>query len=366
VTRHRILPIALAACACLSLLAAACSSGGHSASTPGAGSATAGASPTSTPSSVLTTEQIVQKLRPSVVRVQTESASIGAFGQASPQVGVGTGVIIDDQGHVLTNNHVVTQDSNAPANNVKVTFADGSTVPASIVGRDPATDLAVLKVDPSKHDAPPAQVGDASSLTVGEDVVAIGFALDLPGNPTVTRGVLSAKDRAIQEPQFTIDPALQTDASINPGNSGGPLVDAQGRVIGINTAAIQGAQNIGFAISVALFKPISDELIKSGDIQRGYMGIATVDVTAAMQTAFSLPVDHGVGIVQVTSGSPADSAGLRVNDIIVSVAGTTINNSGDLLHVLQQHRSGDTVDVSYYRGSNQQSTKVTLGTNPNG
>lgn len=106
--------------------------------------------------------------------------------------------------------------------------------------------------------------------------------------------------------------------------------------------------------------------IKNGDIKRGYMGISTVDVTAAMQTAFSLPVDHGVGIVQVTSGSPADAAVLQVNDIIVSVAGTTINNSGDLLHVLQQHRSGDTVDVSYYRGSNQQSTKVTLGTNPSG
>src|SRR5574338_871402 len=327
--RNRALFMIFAAIAVVSLLAAACSTAGQSAATPPAGSVTAASGaasppPGSTPGAALSTEQIVQKLRPSVVRVQTEGASLGAFGQASPQVGVGTGVLIDDHGHVLTNNHVVTIDGN-PSSNIKVTFADGATVAATIAGRDPATDLAVLNVDTSGHDVKPAQIGDANGLVVGEDVVAIGYALDLPGNPTVTRGVLSAKGRSIQEPQYTIDPALQTDASINPGNSGGPLVDAQGGVIGINTAAIQSAQNIGFAISVALFQPISAELIKNGDITRGYMGIATVDVTQALQAAFGLPVDHGVGVVQVGDGTPAAKAGLEVNDIIVSVAGTTLN-----------------------------------------
>jgi len=371
--RHRI-PLTLAAVvACLSLVAAACSSSAQTASDRQAASP----SPASTAASAtplagggggqdLTTEQIVQKLRPSVVRVQTERASIGAFGQASPQVGVGTGVLIDGQGHVLTNNHVVTLEGTTPANNIKVTFADGATVTASLVGRDPATDLAVLKVDTSGHDVQPAQIGDPSTLVVGETVVAIGYALDLPGNPTVTRGVLSAKGRAIDEPQYTIDPALQTDASINPGNSGGPLVDPEGKVIGINTAAIQGAQDIGFAISVKLFQPISAELIKNGDITRGFMGIATVDITQALQASFSLPVDHGVGVVQVGDGTPAAQAGLEVNDIIVAVAGTNITNGGDLLNVLQAHGPGETVSVEYYRGNDKHTTQLTLAKNPNG
>ena len=222
----------------------------------------------------------------------------------------------------------------------------------------------MLKIDASGQGLQPATFADPKDLTVGETVIAIGYALDLPGNPTVTRGVLSATNRSIQETQTTIDPALQTDASINPGNSGGPLVDLDGRVIGINTAAIQNAQNVDFAISVALVQPISSELIKSGDITRGFMGIGTVDITKALASSLDLPVDHGVGVVNVASGSPADQAGIQADDIIVAIAGQQVANSGDLLNVLQKNGPGKTVSVDFYRGAKKMSANVTLGKNP--
>jgi S1-C subfamily serine protease len=353
----------------LALVAAACTSAGQTASNPttnGATATPAAAGSTSAASEQSVTEQIVQKMRPSVVRVQTESASIGAFGQSQQQVGVGTGVIIDTQGHIVTNNHVVTvnEQPDQPSHNITVTLFNGKTVNATIAGRDAATDLAVLKIDPSGQGLQPAAFADPKDLTVGETVIAIGYALDLPGNPTVTRGVLSATNRSIQETQTTIDPALQTDASINPGNSGGPLVDLDGRVIGINTAAIQNAQNVDFAISVALVHPISSELIKSGDITRGFMGIGTVDITKALASSLNLPVDQGVGVVNVASGSPADQAGLQADDIIVAIAGQQVADSGDLLNVLQKDGPGKTVSVDFYRGAKKMSANVTLGKNP--
>ena len=158
-----------------------------------------------------------------------------------------------------------------------MTLSDQRTATATIVGRDQPTDLAVLKIDIDS--LAPATFADPESLQVGQDVVAIGFALDLEGGPTVTRGVLSAKGRTIDEQPYTINDAIQTDAGINPGNSGGPLVNALGEVIGINTAIIQGAQSIGFSISVALVQPIVRDLIEFGEIDRAYLGVGTVDVT---------------------------------------------------------------------------------------
>ncbi|TAK69090.1 MAG: trypsin-like serine protease, partial [Dehalococcoidia bacterium] len=252
----------LALCLAAAVAASGCSG---SSKKPGATTATpaetAAATQAATPGTVaapaiqsqpgLTTPQIVAKLAPSLVRVQTSTATLDIFGRTVPSTGVGTGVIIDADGHIVTNNHVVTNDTGTtPADNITVTLADQTTLLATIVGRDQPTDLAVLKVDAAR--LTPAKFASADSLVVGQDVVAMGFALDLKGGPTVTRGVLSAKGREINEQQYTINDALQTDAGINPGNSGGPLVNAQGDVIGINTAIIQSAQNIGFAISVGL------------------------------------------------------------------------------------------------------------------
>lgn len=336
-----------------------------SANTPFAGGS--GSTPSSAP--VITAPQglsvpdIVEQLAPSVVRVQTEGATLDAFGRVVPGGGVGSGVIIDGDGHIVTNNHVVTVGARA-ANSITVTLSDQRTAKATLVGRDEPTDLAVLKIE--SGGLRPAQFGSAGELKVGQDVVAIGFALDLRGGPSVTRGVLSATGRSIQEQPYTINDAIQTDASINPGNSGGPLVDALGRVIGINTAIVQGAQNIGFAISVGLVQPTVNALITSGKIERAFFGVSSADVTQSVANNFDLPVDHGIVVTSVGQDSPAQRAGIRQDDVIVAIDGHDVNNNGDLLSVLARHAPGDTVEVELYRGNDQQRVSVALGARPGG
>jgi serine protease Do len=308
----------------------------------------------------LTTPEIVVLLRPSVVHVLIEGTTFSVFGEAIPTEGVGTGIIIDEEGHIVTNNHVVYIDSQTPAQTITVTLSDGRQFQASLVGGDSPTDLAVLKID--ADNLTPAKLGDTTQLEVGDDVVAIGQALDLPGGPTVTRGVVSAKDRLIQEDPYMIPGAIQTDAAINPGNSGGPLVNTYGEVVGITTQVIRGtAEGIGFAISIDTAKPVIQELIDKGRVDRGYLGASLVNITPSIAEQFSLAVDSGVGIGSVQSGSPADRAGLKAGDVIVKAAGEDIANSGDLLRVLAEHRAGETVTIQYYRGTSLQEANVTLG-----
>jgi len=377
VTRPR---ITAAACLLATALAlgAACSrgSGSKTASQPtAAGTATTaqdatraagtGVVPTIKQESGLTTPEIVAKLAPSIVRVQTETATLDIFGRSVPSTGVGTGVIIDTEGHIVTNNHVVTVGTgNTEADRITVTLNDQRTFTANIVGRDQATDLAVIKIEGA--DLTPAEFANPADLRVGQDVVAIGYALDLKGGPTVTRGVLSAKGRTIDEQPYTINDALQTDAGINPGNSGGPLVNAQGQVIGINTAIIQSAQQIGFSISVSLVQPELQELIQHGQIQRAYLGVGTVDVTASIAKNFNLPVDKGIAVTAVGRGTPAEQAGLLENDVIVKVDGQEVDNNGMLLQILAKHHAGDVVGVDFYRGNELQTVNVTLASRPGG
>ena len=355
--------------------ASACSSGSKKPAASTATSAAPAATETASPGTVvvpairsqsgLTTPEIVAKLAPSIVRVQTSSATLDIFGRTVPSTGVGTGVVIDTDGHIVTNNHVVTNDTGTtPGDKITVTLSDQRTLPATIVGRDQPTDLAVIKVDAT--DLTPATFASPDSLVVGEDVVAIGFALDLKGGPTVTRGVLSAKGREINEQQYTINDALQTDAGINPGNSGGALVDADGNVIGINTAIIQSAQNIGFAISVGLVQPTVKTLIEKGRIDRAYLGVGTVDVTPAIARNFNLPVDHGIAVTVVGGGTPAEAAGLHENDVIVKVDGQDVANNGQLLSILANHQAGDTVAVEFYSDGQLRTTSVTLASRPAG
>jgi serine protease Do len=350
----------------LFLTLSACKGGGGQSPTPEA-SATAPAAtasltavPTRT-GALLRVPDIVKLLRPSVVRIQTEGATLDILGRPVPTQGVGTGVIIDQEGHIVTNDHVVRLDSGL-ASRVTVTLSDDRTVTAEIVGTDAPTDLAVLKIDATN--LTPATLGNVSDLQVGEQVVAIGYALDLPGGPTVTQGVVSAKGRVIQEAPYSISDAIQTDASINPGNSGGPLVDDHGEVVGIDTAIIAQAQNIGFAISIDLAKPLVQDIIQKGFVSRGFLGVNVVDVTPSVAASFNLPVDRGIGVATVTSGSPADKAGLRVNDIIVRLGDVTINSSGDLLQALTKYQAGDKITVVFYRGSQQQEAEVTLTQRP--
>jgi len=326
-------------------------------------SATASPRAVATPSGEripLTTAEIVRLLRPSVVHILIEGTTFSVFGQPIPTEGVGTGFITDNEGHIVTNNHVVFIDGESPARKITVTLSDGRQFQASLVGGDRPTDLAVLKID--ADNLTPATLGDTAQLQVGDDVVAIGHALDLPGGPTVTRGVVSAKERLIQEDPYMIPGAIQTDAPINPGNSGGPLVNMYGEVVGITTQVIRGtAEGIGFAISIDTAKPIVQELIDKGWVERGYLGINLINITPSIGEEFDLPVDSGVGIGFVQDGSPADRAGLRAGDIIVQAAGEEIKNSGDLLKVFTEHRAGDTVTIEYYRDGGLQEVKVTLG-----
>lgn len=357
----------------LALVVVACNGGNEEKPTPQATETTpvatvttpaASASPTAVATrsgDILSVPDIVRLLRPSVVRVQTEGARFDILGRAVPTQGVGTGVILDEEGHIITNNHVVRLDSQL-ATRIVVGLSDDRTFTAEVVGTDPPADLAVLKIDAT--DLTPAKLGDVSQLEVGEQVVAIGYALDLPGGPTVTEGVVSAKGRVIEETPYSIADAIQTDASINPGNSGGPLVNAYGEVVGINTAIVGQAQNIGFSISIDLAKPLVQEIIDKGFVSRGYLGVSVVDVTASLAASFDLPVDTGVGVASVEQGSPADRGGLRVDDIIVRIGDRAIASSGDLLQALTEFRAGDTVAVEFYRGSELREGEVTLADRP--
>ncbi len=352
--------------AVLAIVAVACGDGSPA---PPAGTPTPPATPlpgaTVLPSEgpELATVDIVERLRPSVVRVLTESATIDMSGQITPTQGAGTGIIIDTEGHIITNNHVITMDGDQPVEKITITLSDGGTFSASIVGRDQLTDLAVLKID--AEGLVPATLGDTANLRVGEPVWAIGNALNLPGGPTVTSGVVSAKDRLIQSAGITIPDVIQTDAAINPGNSGGPLVNIRGEVIGITTAVIRGmAEGVGLAISIDLAKPIVAELMEKGQVERGFLGANRADVTPALAANLDLPVERGVAVASVAEGSPADEAGLQDGDIILRMAEQDVDNSGELLQVLAQYQAGQTVEVEFLRGDQRQSTEVTLGERP--
>jgi serine protease Do len=318
---------------------------------------------------------VVKKLQPSVVRVSVTSSAPqrGPFGNIGgpPQgQGVGTGMVIDDQGHILTNNHVVTLESSKIADSVSVDLPNGKTAKANVVGNDPQTDLAVLQVGNSDRDGlTPIQWADPNSIAVGEQAIAIGYALDLGGAPTVTEGVVSAVDRSIPEQDATISGAVQTDAAINPGNSGGPLLDLNAKVIGVNTAGPEGSgnqpvQGLNFAISVATAQPIAQDLMAHGKVTRGYMGVGVTDITPELAQANSLGVNHGAGVGEVTSGSPADKGGLQAGDVITKVGDVDINNTGDLTRALTKYGPGQNVPVNYFRNGKQATTTINLGQRP--
>ncbi len=350
------------------LIAAACGGGsGGSGETATAPSPTAVASPSpSAPAAdspddgKLYAPDVVKRLTPSVVHVLSEAATLDQFGQVTPTSGVGTGFIIDEEGHIITNNHVITTGGDQPAERITVTLSDGRQFEAAIVGRDAATDLAVLQID--ADGLTPAELGSSEALQVGDDVLAIGNALDLPGGPTVTKGVVSAKGRLIQQDGITIPDVIQTDASINPGNSGGPLVNRRGEVVGITTAVIRGqAEGIGLVISIDSARPVVEELIDKGRVDRGVLGVTILEITPALADSFGLGVDQGIGIRDVLAGEPADQGGLQTGDVIVELAGEEIDNSGDLFQVLADHRAGETVTVEFFRDGSRMSTEVTLG-----
>lgn len=315
----------------------------------------------SLPGNPLSTVEIVRKLAPSVVRLQTGVAKPSERGQAFSGTGFGTGVIFDSAGHIVTNLHVLTQGNEEMPDRILTTLPDGRTFYATVVGSDARMDLAVLKID--SEGLTPATFGDPGTLEVGEDVVAIGFAFDISGPPTVTRGVVSALRRKILQGELVIPDVIQTDASVHPGNSGGPLANSRGEVIGINTAFASWAADVGFAISTAIIRPAVESIVRSGVVKRAYLGISTADSTAQIQLGRF--TGKGIPVLMVLDGSPAYSAGLRAKDIIVSIGGEQITTGSDLMSILAKHQPGDEVVIEFYRAEQPQRLTVTLGHQPN-
>jgi S1-C subfamily serine protease len=304
-------------------------------------------------------EAVVAKVRPTVVQVNVTLAN-GS--------GIGSGVIIDKRGYIVTNNHVVDG-----AQSINVVLYDGTKVSAQVAGVDPADDLAIIKINPPRSNIAVATLGNSSNLQVGEMVLAIGNPL---GNTqTVTNGIISALNRTVTEGQggAIIPDAIQTDAPINPGNSGGALVDLQGNVIGIPTlTAIDPefntpANGVGFAIPSNRVNSIASQIIATGKVEhtgRAELGVEVADVDPTLAAQDNLSVDHGALIQGLVSNGPAAQAGLQVGDVIVQVGSQAVNDTASLGDALATYNPGQTVPVTVYRGSQQLTVNVKLGELP--
>jgi S1-C subfamily serine protease len=319
----------------------------------------------------LTAGEIYRRSAPGVVFVQartvdSEPSPFELYAREQDGISTGSGFVIDDDGLLLTNAHVVTA-----ATDVHVTFSDERTVPAKIVGKDDDTDLALLRVEPGGLDLRPLTLGDSRTVRVGDPTVAIGnpFGLDR----TLTTGVVSALQRQIRANQVTIDEVIQTDAAINPGNSGGPLIDVSGRVIGINSqiATTTGASvGIAFAIPVNTAKTVIPELEERGRVSRAYLGIQGRSVDQALSPS-GLGTEEGLVVEQVDPLGPAARAGiaggdpaLGTADVIERIDGKPVDGMDDVTSLLQGHEPGDTVKIELRRGDSRRSLEVGLTERP--
>jgi S1-C subfamily serine protease len=313
---------------------------------------------------------VYRKNIPAVVNVTSRAVKMDFFYGEVPQEGQGSGFVIDKDGHILTNYHVI-----EGAQQVEVTMHNRKKYRATVVGSDPAHDLAVIQIKAT--DLVPAVLGDSRNLQVGQKVYAIGNPFGLAG--TMTRGIVSSI-RPVREPNgATIEDAIQTDAAINPGNSGGPMMNGHGEVIGINTMILSSVgQNagIGFAIPINTAKAVLNDLMTVGRVRRPALGVRTIPISAELADEMGLPADHGLLIVQILPGSAADQAGLRAGteraylgnipimlggDLIVAIDGEQIEDEQNLSEIMNNHRAGDTVKVTIYRNKKKVDVSVTLG-----
>ncbi|MGC2476252.1 MAG: trypsin-like peptidase domain-containing protein [Candidatus Sulfotelmatobacter sp.] len=307
---------------------------------------------------------------PSVVNVTSRAMTFDFFYGLVPQEGQGSGFVIDKEGHILTNYHVI-----ADARQVEVTLHNRKKYKATVIGTDPPHDLAVIQI--KAPDLVPAVLGDSRNLQVGQKVYAIGNPFGLAG--TMTRGIVSSI-RPVREPNGAmIDEAIQTDAAINPGNSGGPLMNWHGEVIGINTMILSNVgQNagIGFAIPINTAKAVLNDLMTLGRVRRPALGVRTVPISPELAEEIGLPVDYGLLIIGVVPGSSADTAGLKAGseraylgdtpimlggDLIIAIDDQKIQDQDDLTQMMNNHRAGDTVKVTIYRGKKKMDVQVSLG-----
>ena len=304
---------------------------------------------------------------PSVVQVNVEVSRQTQLGTQQGE-GLGSGVIYREDGHIITNDHVV-----RGASDIEVAFADGTTAPAEVVGSDPTSEIAVLKVDRSALPAAPAPFKGNAPPIVGQLAVAIGSPAGFEA--TVTSGVVSAVGREFPteltgggNAASALSDLIQTDAAISPGNSGGALVDRDGNIIGINVAYLPpsetGAVNLGFAIPSDTAVSIADQLVETGEVTTPYLGVGTADLTPEIAEQLDLPVDSGALVQRVEPGSAAEEAGVRENDVITAIEGNEVGSYGDLVGALRDYRPGDTVGLAVVRNGNENNLDVTLGERP--
>lgn len=339
------------------------------------------ATPTPLPESASTAQDIEEQLiiniyervSPAVVHITSQVITLDFFWGPVPQEGTGSGFILDREGHIVTNNHVI-----EGAERIDVTLADGTVVPAQVVGADPYNDLAVIRIDAPAELLTPVELGSSADLRVGQRAIAIGnpFGLDR----TLTTGVISSLGRIIESEGRPLGELIQTDAAINPGNSGGPLLDSRGRVIGVNTAIRSGAENIGFAVPVDTVKRVVPQLIATGRYEHPWLGILAYAITPGLAQALDLPVEQGLLIAQIYRDSPAHKAGLRGGtrqvrvgnyrvmiggDIITAINGVAVDSMDSLIVYLESKTAvGDTVELSVIREGQPLTVRVELAARP--
>lgn len=283
------------------------------------------------------------------------------FTRSVPMKGRGSGFIVSKEGLILTNNHVV---DGVDKISVSVVLSDGNkkTYSATVKGSDPAYDLAVIKIEPDE-DLPVLELGDSDALEVGEWVIAIGNPYGFEHSVTV--GVISAKNRSIHAQDVNFDDFLQTDAAINPGNSGGPLLDMDGKVIGINTAIVPYAQGLGFAIPVNKAKEIMGDLVSYGHVKRGWLGVSVRNITPEMAKAYKVGGENGAMVNDVFKGDPADKAGLKRGDVIIELNGVKIKDSSDFVNKVRTLAPGSIAKIAVVRKGKHMNFNVKLGERPN-
>jgi S1-C subfamily serine protease len=286
--------------------------------------------------------EAVERLTESVVSIDSVRVTRDFRYGLVPIEGKGSGLIIDRNGYVITNNHVIDG-----ATRVRVHLKDGRTLLGEVVGSDASTDIAVIKVD--ADNLPAASLGDSEKLKVGQIALAIGNTLGLQGGPTVSMGVVSALGRPLPGTDFIFEGLIQTDTAINPGNSGGPLADIGGNMIGMNTAMIPFAQGVGFAIPVNTIKWVVQQILEKGRVIRPWLGISGANMNQAIARRYDLPADSGVLVVEVDSRGPAYEAGMRVGDVIIQVGSHLVKQMKDVLMALSKLAIKEEVEVDFIR-----------------
>jgi putative serine protease PepD len=330
--------------------------------------------PAASTSESLSVSEIYEEAYQAVVEITSLSSQSSPLGGEQQAQGQGSGFVYDAEGHIVTNDHVV-----EGAEQVSVRFWDGSTYDATVVGTDPSTDLAVIKVDAPASVLKPLELGDSTQLSVGEGVVALGSPFGLEG--TATSGIVSALNREMTSPNgFTISNSIQTDAAINHGNSGGPLLNAAGQVIGVNTQIKSdsgGNDGIGFAVPSSTVAEIVPQIVSSGSVEHAYLGVAVASLPQSVADELGVPA--GVMVTEVRQGTPAAEAGLRAatgsatvdgqsyptgGDVITAVDGTAVADGAGLQSAIDAKRPGDSVEITYTRDGSSTTVQVSLGTRP--